>query len=144
MSEFFEDTTTAFYIILIVWVADQYDAICCHTTITKKYWLRFFYLYHFSFYAYHYRFSGQYSGLALLTTWLFTQVNTIFSLDIPVVLLQFLETFSKVQFFRFWQNSRDLLVRLILYEISFDKFFWKNGNFWRNKLSILCLENWRN
>ena len=78
MSEFFEDTTTAFYIILIVWVADQYDAICCHTTITKKYWLRFFYLYHFSFYAYHYRFSGQYSGLALLTTWLFTQVNTIF------------------------------------------------------------------
>ena len=74
MSEFFEDTTTAFYIILIVWVADQYDAICCHTSITKKYWLRFFYLYHFSFYAYHYRFSGQYSGLALLTTWLFTQV----------------------------------------------------------------------
>ena len=76
MSEFFEDTTTAFYIILIVWVADQYDAICCHTSITKKYWLRFFYLYHFSFYAYHYRFSGQYSGLALLTTWLFTQVIT--------------------------------------------------------------------
>ena len=75
MSEFFEDTTTAFYIILIVWVADQYDAICCHTSITKKYWLRFFYLYHFSFYAYHYRFSGQYSGLALLTTWLFTQVS---------------------------------------------------------------------
>lgn len=23
MSEFFEDTTTAFYIILIVWIADQ-------------------------------------------------------------------------------------------------------------------------
>ena len=75
MSEFFEDTTTAFYIILIVWIADQYDAICCHTPITKKYWLRFFFLYHFSFYAYHYRFSGQYSGLALLTTWLFTQVR---------------------------------------------------------------------
>ena len=81
MSEFFEDTTTAFYIILIVWVADQYDAICCHTSITKKYWLRFFYLYHFSFYAYHYRFSGQYSGLALLTTWLFTQVSIGFRLD---------------------------------------------------------------
>ena len=75
MSEFFEDTTTAFYIILIVWIADQYDAICCHTSITKKYWLRFFYLYHFTFYAYHYRFSGQYSGLALLTMWLFTQVK---------------------------------------------------------------------
>ena len=75
MSEFFEDTTTAFYIILIVWIADQYDAICCHTAITKKFWLRFFYLYHLSFYAYHYRFNGQYSGLALLTMWLFTQVR---------------------------------------------------------------------
>ena len=75
MSEFFEDTTTAFYIILIVWVADQYDAICCHTLVTKRYWLRFFYLYHMTFYAYHYRFSGQYSGLALITMWLFTQVR---------------------------------------------------------------------
>ena len=87
MSEFFEDTTTAFYIILIVWIADQYDAICCHTSITRKYWLRFFYLYHFTFYAYHYRFSGQYSGLALLTMWLFTQVtfserNILLFLDI--------------------------------------------------------------
>lgn len=40
MSEFFNDTTTAFYIILTVWVADQYDAICCHTSITKRHWLR--------------------------------------------------------------------------------------------------------
>lgn len=40
MSEFFNDTTTAFYIILIVWIADQYDAICCHTAFTKKHWLR--------------------------------------------------------------------------------------------------------
>lgn len=41
MSEFFNDTTTAFYIILIVWIADQYDAICCITPITKKHWLRY-------------------------------------------------------------------------------------------------------
>lgn len=41
MSEFFNDTTTAFYIILIVWVADQYDAICCHTPLTKRHWLRY-------------------------------------------------------------------------------------------------------
>ncbi|CAG9564066.1 unnamed protein product [Danaus chrysippus] len=39
MSEFFNDTTTAFYIILIVWIADQYDAICCHTAIAKRHWL---------------------------------------------------------------------------------------------------------
>lgn len=40
MSEFFNDTTTAFYIILIVWVADQYDTLCSHCPITKKHWLR--------------------------------------------------------------------------------------------------------
>ncbi|KAI4479273.1 hypothetical protein M0802_014407 [Mischocyttarus mexicanus] len=39
MSEFFNDTTTAFYIILVVWIADQYDAICCHTPVTKRHWL---------------------------------------------------------------------------------------------------------
>ncbi|KOX71585.1 Cytochrome P450 9e2 [Melipona quadrifasciata] len=164
MSEFFNDTTTAFYIILIVWIADQYDSICCHTPVTKRHWLRhergvqftalrswdsscptlsydsfkrsrstqfvipednfypccgenscserpvakeeatgdvaatlhrykifgdddsfererfflkFFYLYHFSFYAYHYRFNGQYSSLALVTSWLFIQLPVI-------------------------------------------------------------------
>ena len=75
MSEFFNDTNTAFYVILIVWIADQYDAICCHTSTSKRHWLRFFYLYHFSFYAYHYRFNGQYSGLAQLTSFLFIQVR---------------------------------------------------------------------
>lgn len=40
MSEFFNDTTTAFYIILIVWVADQYDTICSHCPITKRHWLK--------------------------------------------------------------------------------------------------------
>ena len=38
---------------------------------------RFFYLYHFAFYAYHYRFNGQYSGLALVTSWLFIQVQYV-------------------------------------------------------------------
>ncbi|XP_075216350.1 membralin isoform X3 [Lycorma delicatula] len=91
MSEFFNDTTTAFYIILIVWIADQYDAICCHTTVTKKYWLRFFYLYHFSFYAYHYRFNGQYSGLALVTSWLFIQHSMVYFFhhyELPLILQQ--------------------------------------------------------
>lgn len=36
---------------------------------------RWFYLYHFAFYAYHYRFNGQYSSLALVTSWLFIQVR---------------------------------------------------------------------
>ena len=30
-----QDTTTAFYVILMVWLCDQYDAICCHTPITR-------------------------------------------------------------------------------------------------------------
>jgi hypothetical protein len=77
MSEFFNDATTAFYIILVVWVADQYDAVCCHSSISKRHWLRFFFLYHFAFYAYHYRFNGQYSGLALVSSWLFIQVFSI-------------------------------------------------------------------
>ncbi|XP_071800387.1 membralin-like [Asterias amurensis] len=91
MSEFFNDTTTAFYIILIVWVADQYDAICCHTNITKRHWLKFFYLYHFAFYAYHYRFNGQYSGLALITSWLFIQHSMIYFFhhhELPTILQQ--------------------------------------------------------
>lgn len=91
MSEFFNDTTTAFYVILIVWIADQYDAICCHTTITKRHWLRFFFLYHFAFYAYHYRFNGQYSGLALVTSWLFTQHSMIYffhHFELPAILQQ--------------------------------------------------------
>ncbi|XP_017027676.1 membralin [Drosophila kikkawai] len=91
MSEFFNDTTTAFYIILIVWIADQYDAICCHTSITKRHWLRFFYLYHFAFYAYHYRFSGQYRTLALLSSYLFTQHSMVFFFhryELPAIMAQ--------------------------------------------------------
>ncbi|XP_041770274.1 uncharacterized protein LOC121592679 isoform X2 [Anopheles merus] len=91
MSEFFNDTTTAFYIILVVWFADQYDAVCCHTNVTKRHWLRFFYLYHFSFYAYHYRFNGQYSSLALLTSWLFIQHSMIYFFhhyELPVIIQQ--------------------------------------------------------
>lgn len=91
MTEFFNDTTTAFYIILIVWIADQYDAICCHTNISKRHWLRFFYLYHFAFYAYHYRFNGQYSGLALFTSWLFIQHSMLYFFhhyELPAILQQ--------------------------------------------------------
>ncbi|XP_034104861.1 membralin isoform X1 [Drosophila albomicans] len=91
MSEFFNDTTTAFYIILIVWIADQFDAICVHTSITKRHWLRFFYLYHFAFYAYHYRFSGQYRTLALLSSYLFIQHSMVFFFhryELPAIMAQ--------------------------------------------------------
>lgn len=102
MSEFFNDTSTAFYIILIVWIADQYDAICCHTSITKKHWLRFFYLYHFLFYAYHYRFNGQYSNLALVASWLFIQHSMFYFFhhyELPVIIQQ-------AQFYQLPHNVR--------------------------------------
>ena len=52
MSEYFNDTTTSFYIILIVWAVDQFDTICCHTEISQKYWLRWILLYFFSSFAF--------------------------------------------------------------------------------------------
>ena len=51
MSEFFNDTAIAFYVILIVWMADQYDTICCKSPFSKKHWLRFvnfFFFFNFS------------------------------------------------------------------------------------------------
>ncbi|KAH7720853.1 membralin isoform 1 [Aphelenchoides avenae] len=91
MSEIFNDTSTAFYVILLVWMADQYDAICCHSPIGKRYWLRFFYLYHFAFYAYQYRYNGQYGGFALLTSTLFILHSMIFFFhhyEMPLILYQ--------------------------------------------------------
>ncbi|CAH8623542.1 unnamed protein product [Heterobilharzia americana] len=78
MSEFFGDSITAFYIILIVSICDHYEAVFCRTELSKQYWPRFFYLYHFGFYAYHYRFSGQFSGVALWVSWLFILHSMIY------------------------------------------------------------------
>ncbi|KRY48551.1 Membralin [Trichinella britovi] len=72
MSEFFNDTNIAFCVILMIWFADQYDFICCTSPLSRRYWPRFFYLYHFVFYAYYSRFNGQFCGLVLLTTWALT------------------------------------------------------------------------
>lgn len=89
MREIFNDTSTGFYVILLVWIADQYDSICCHAPISKRHWLRFFYLYHFAFYAYHYRFNGQYGGLALLTSTFFILHSMIYFFhhyEMPLIL----------------------------------------------------------
>ncbi|CAH8566575.1 unnamed protein product [Schistosoma turkestanicum] len=78
MSEFFGDSITAFYVILIISVCDHYEAVFCRTELSKKYWPRYFYLYHFGFYAYHYRFNGQFSGVALWVSWLFILHSMIY------------------------------------------------------------------
>ncbi|CAF1619474.1 unnamed protein product [Rotaria magnacalcarata] len=88
MSEFFNDASTAFYVILIVWISDQYESICCHTSISKRHWVRFFYIYHFAFYAYHARYNGQYSGLALTTSCCFIFHSMLYffhHFELPVI-----------------------------------------------------------
>ena len=54
------------------------DSMAARSAISKRHFLRFFYLYQFAFYAYHYRFNGQYAGLALMVTMLFTYHSMIF------------------------------------------------------------------
>ncbi|CAI6373084.1 unnamed protein product [Macrosiphum euphorbiae] len=78
MSEMFNDITTAFYVILIVCLADQYVMYFCNSPIAQKHWQKFFYLYHFSFYAYHFRFNGQFSKLPLICSWLFIQHSMVY------------------------------------------------------------------
>ena len=88
MTEFFHDSTVAFYVILMVWSADQFDTICLHTNVGRRHWARFFYLYHFSFYLYNYKFNGQYSKLALFTSWLFILHSMIYffhHFEIPAI-----------------------------------------------------------
>ncbi|XP_002125973.2 membralin-like [Ciona intestinalis] len=93
MTEFFHDSTVAFYVILIIWAADQFDVICLHTMVGRRHWVRFFYLYHFSFYIYHYRFNGQYSKLALFTSWLLILHSMLYFLhhyELPAIHRQIL------------------------------------------------------
>ncbi|VEN39916.1 unnamed protein product [Callosobruchus maculatus] len=62
-----------------------------HLAGDKNLTIKFFYLYHFSFYAYHYRFNGQYSSLALVTSWLFIQHSMVYFFhhyELPVILQQ--------------------------------------------------------
>ncbi|GIX72615.1 membralin [Caerostris darwini] len=40
MSEFFNDSVTAFYVIIVVWIADQFDSVCCRSNASKKHWLK--------------------------------------------------------------------------------------------------------
>ncbi|CAF0973201.1 unnamed protein product [Rotaria sp. Silwood1] len=96
MSEFFNDASTAFYVILVVWISDQYESICCHTSMSKRHWVRFFYIYHFAFYAYHARYNGQYSALALTTSCCFILHSMLYffhHFELPVIEAQLVHIF---------------------------------------------------
>lgn len=78
MYEFFSDSSITFHVIIMVWMADQFDSLVIQSRIGRRHFFRFFFLYQFIFYAYHYRFNGQYSGLALLTTMLLTYHSMLY------------------------------------------------------------------
>lgn len=86
--DFFKNSTLSFFVIVVIWIADQFDNICCNTTVSKRYWVRFFYMYHFLFYAYHYKFHGQYNNLAYSASWLFIEHSMVYFFhhyEIPAV-----------------------------------------------------------
>lgn len=89
IEKYFNNGTTARYLIMIIWCANKYDALLCYSSITKRNWLKFFYLYTYMFYAYHSRFKEQYNNLALLTSGLFifhSMVYFFHHYDLPLVL----------------------------------------------------------
>ena len=60
-----------------VWQADQYFAIFCNSRAAKKYWPRFFYLYHFIPYAFYIRLNGNYWLFPFIAHWLLLFVSDI-------------------------------------------------------------------
>lgn len=93
MSEYFGDSRIAFYVILNVWIADQFHSYCCHTPITKKYWIRFFYIYHLGFYMYYHIYTSRRNAfIALFTSCMLTMHMMVFFFhhyELPFVLNTF-------------------------------------------------------
>jgi hypothetical protein len=57
---------------------------------------RFFYIYHFAFYAYHARYNGQYSGLALTTSCCFIVHSMLYffhHFELPIIEAQLVHIF---------------------------------------------------
>ncbi|XP_065904120.1 membralin-like isoform X2 [Dysidea avara] len=64
--------------LLVVVEADHFYAVFCRSTSSKKYWPRFFFLYHFLPYAYYTRFHGQFVMLAFIAHWLLIQHSMLY------------------------------------------------------------------
>lgn len=89
MDFYFNDNSTGFYMIVIIWCANKFDTICSHTPMTKRHWLRFFYLYLYMFYAYNCKYKGQYSDVALVATYLLILHSMVYFFhhyELPVIL----------------------------------------------------------
>ncbi|CEF60103.1 Membralin [Strongyloides ratti] len=91
MSEVFHNTSTAFYVIMIVWAGDQFDAIVCRHTLSKKYWLRYFFLTHCTFYVYQYGSNGYFPNLALFISTVFilyTMIKIYHDLELSCFIME--------------------------------------------------------
>lgn len=88
---YFKDLDALFYVMLIVVTAEMYYAAFTQCPTTKKHWPKFFYLYLFAFYAYDYRFDGQYRPMSLACSWSFILHSMIYfyhHVELPNVLWQ--------------------------------------------------------
>ena len=88
MTELLDDPMVSFHLIAFVWMADNYYTICCHSYLSRKYFPLFFYLSSYLFYAFHNQFNGQFSGLALVTTFATTQLCMIYcyhQYELPII-----------------------------------------------------------
>uniref|UniRef100_A0A0K0EM90 Membralin n=1 Tax=Strongyloides stercoralis TaxID=6248 RepID=A0A0K0EM90_STRER len=91
MSEVFHNTSTAFYVIMIVWAGDQFDAIVCRHSLSKKYWLRYFFLTHCTFYVYQYGSNGYFPNLALFISTIFilyTMIKIYHDLELSCFIME--------------------------------------------------------
>ena len=88
MTELLDDPMVSFHLIAFVWMADNYYTICCHSYLSRKYFPLFFYLSSYLFYAFHNQFNGQFSGLALVTTFTTTQLCMVYCFhqyELPII-----------------------------------------------------------
>ncbi|VVC30440.1 Membralin [Cinara cedri] len=81
MNTFFQTDSFILIIMLMVWLSHQLSLLFFHHSMTRNYWLKFNYLYQFSFYVYYYRFNGQFGGLSLYVAWSFIEHSIVFFLQ---------------------------------------------------------------
>lgn len=89
MEEYFGDRITTICVIFIVWAANKFYVICCNSPISKRHWVKFYYLYQYMFFVFNYKYRGEFGKFALLTWFLLTLHSMIFFVhrfELPTIL----------------------------------------------------------
>lgn len=90
MIEFFDTELTALCVMMLVWMSDEY-LLLLRSARGRSEWLKCFYLCHFLVYAFHYRFSGHYTELALYASFawmLFFMIRVYHSYELPLFIVR--------------------------------------------------------